>query len=84
MISFILIYNIFPQQVVKFENVYEKEAFVDKLEEFLGRTGIGRQRLEINASYMLKGAFTKADRQKQLEKFFRIVFAQVSMFCEYL
>ncbi|XP_071039639.1 dual oxidase 2 [Parasteatoda tepidariorum] len=62
--------------VLKFETQEEKEIFVERIEAFLGRIGIGRQRYESNAKHMLKSAVTKAHRQKQLEKFFRIVFAQ--------
>lgn len=62
--------------VAKFENGDEKENFIEKLESFLGLIGVGRQRLEINLNQMLKSAFTKADRQVQLEKFFRVVFSQ--------
>ncbi|GIY66004.1 hypothetical protein CEXT_213071 [Caerostris extrusa] len=62
--------------VLKFEIPEEKEIFIEKLETFLGRIGIGRQRYESSATQMLKSAITKAHRQKQLEKFFRVVFAQ--------
>ncbi|CAL1297932.1 unnamed protein product [Larinioides sclopetarius] len=62
--------------ILKFESPNEKEAFIEKLEAFLGRIGIGRQRYECTVNQMLKTAITKADRQKQLEQFFRVVFAQ--------
>ncbi|XP_035207728.1 dual oxidase 2-like isoform X3 [Stegodyphus dumicola] len=62
--------------VLKFENPDEKEVFIEKLEACLGKIGIGRQRYEVNVSHMLKSAVTKAHRQAQLEKFFRVVFAQ--------
>lgn len=62
---------------MKFESADEKENFIEKLEQFLGKIGIGRQRLEVNPNHILKQAFTKADRQAQLEKFFRVVFSQV-------
>ncbi|XP_054706944.1 dual oxidase 2-like [Uloborus diversus] len=62
--------------VLKFESLEEKNNFVEKLETFLGRIGIGRQRYESAVSHMLRSAVTKADRQMQLEKFFRCVFAQ--------
>lgn len=67
-------------QIVKFETAHEKEKFINKLEEFLGKVGVGRHRLEINVAQMLKSAVTKADRQIQLEKFFRVVFSQVINF----
>ncbi|GBM06687.1 Dual oxidase 2 [Araneus ventricosus] len=62
--------------VLKFESPDEKEAFIEKLEAFLGRIGIGRQRYECTVTQMLKTAITKADRQAKLEQFFRVVFAQ--------
>ncbi|KAG8180699.1 hypothetical protein JTE90_005796 [Oedothorax gibbosus] len=62
--------------VLKFELLEEKELFIEKFEAFLGKVGIGRQRYECTVSQMLKSAVTKAHRQKQLEKFFRVVFAQ--------
>ncbi|GFT66944.1 hypothetical protein NPIL_295941 [Nephila pilipes] len=62
--------------ILKFDVADEKEVFIEKLEVFLGRIGIGRQRYETTMSHMLKTAITKAHRQKQLEKFFRVVFAQ--------
>lgn len=62
---------------MKFESSDEKENFIEKLEQFLGKIGIGRQRLEVNPNHIWKQAFTKADRQAQLEKFFRVVFSQV-------
>ncbi|CAL1297933.1 unnamed protein product [Larinioides sclopetarius] len=65
--------------ILKFESPNEKEAFIEKLEAFLGRIGIGRQRYECTVNQMLKTAITKADRQKQLEQFFRVVFAQVGV-----
>lgn len=62
--------------ILRFDTEEERTKFIEKLENFLGATGIGRQRCEVTVQTMLKNAVTKADRQVELEKFFRVVFAQ--------
>lgn len=62
--------------VLKFETKQELETFVAKLEEFLGSVGVGRERMEMEVDVLRSGAVTLEQRQKQLDKFFRVVFAQ--------
>ncbi|XP_023217441.1 dual oxidase 2-like [Centruroides sculpturatus] len=62
--------------VLSFDMLEERDVFVARLEEYLGAIGVGRQKRGIRLQFMLNDATTKAHRQKQLEKFFRVVFAQ--------
>lgn len=62
--------------VLKFESEYLRESFLQALENFIGTVGIQRERITLPLKPMLKQAVTKADRQKQLDMFFRVVFAQ--------
>ncbi|XP_014663461.1 PREDICTED: dual oxidase 2-like [Priapulus caudatus] len=64
-------------QILKLPNVAMRTDFIGRLESFLGETGIGRERREMKQEQIFKMAFTKLDRQLQLEKFFRVAFAQV-------
>ena len=65
--------------VMKFDDEELRTEFISDLENWLGSTevGIGRERREIRETEMLKMAVTKAHRQKTLERFFRVAFAQV-------
>ncbi|XP_022247695.1 dual oxidase 2-like isoform X2 [Limulus polyphemus] len=62
--------------VLLFENTSYRESFLQDLEKFLGDIGVGRQRLNVTNYHIQRDALTKADRQAQLEKFLRVVFAQ--------
>ena len=75
--------------VIKFEREYDlvmrfddeglRTEFVSDLESWLGSTevGVGRERFEVKEAQLLKDAITKGQRQKLLERFFRVAFAQV-------
>ena len=66
--------------VMKFDGEEQRTEFISDFENWLGSTevGIGRERLEIREVELLKMAITKVHRQKTLERFFRVAFAQVS------
>ncbi|XP_013378732.1 dual oxidase 2-like isoform X2 [Lingula anatina] len=61
--------------VLRFDSMVERGDFIDKLERFLGDTGLGRNVQTIQEAHILEGAVTKAKRQSLLEKFFRVTFA---------
>ncbi|KAG1674994.1 Dual oxidase 2 [Nymphon striatum] len=62
--------------VLKYTNTEERDNFIAQLEDFIGNIGVGRQRREVNVNVMMLGAVTKEHRQRELEQFFRVVFAQ--------
>ncbi|KAK8769919.1 hypothetical protein V5799_013614 [Amblyomma americanum] len=62
--------------VLKFDALEDMESFVARLEDFLGNIGVGRERRQMEESVLLRDAVTLEHRQKQLDKFFRVVFAQ--------
>lgn len=62
--------------VLKFDALDEMESFVARVEEFLGNIGVGRERRQLEESILLRDAITLEHRKKQLDKFFRVVFAQ--------
>ncbi|KAH7962522.1 hypothetical protein HPB52_016681 [Rhipicephalus sanguineus] len=62
--------------VLKFDALDEMESFVLRVEEFLGNIGVGRERRQLEESVLLRDAITLEHRKKQLDKFFRVVFAQ--------
>ncbi|CAN7939038.1 unnamed protein product, partial [Ixodes hexagonus] len=66
--------------VLKFDSSEDLEGFISKLEEFLGAIGVGRERRELEEQTLLRQAVTLEHRQKQLDKFFRVVFAQARAF----
>ncbi|CAN8011196.1 unnamed protein product, partial [Ixodes pacificus] len=66
--------------VLKFDSKEDLEGFIGKLEEFLGAIGVGRERRELEEHTLLRQAVTLEHRQKQLDKFFRVVFAQARAF----
>ncbi|KAL1420959.1 hypothetical protein MTO96_004326 [Rhipicephalus appendiculatus] len=62
--------------VLKFDALDEMESFVLRVEEFLGNIGVGRERRQMEESVLLRDAVTLEHRKQQLDKFFRVVFAQ--------
>lgn len=62
--------------VLSFDLPEERDVFVAKVDVFLQSMGVGRQKRMMKAQSILDEATTKTHRQKQLEKFFRVVFAQ--------
>ena len=65
--------------VVKFDEEDSRTEFISELESFLGsgEVGLGMERREIRENELLKMAITKEHRQKTIERFFRVAFAQV-------
>ena len=65
--------------VMRFDDEELRTEFVSDLESWLGSTevGVGRERHEVKEAELLKNAITKGQRQKLLESFFRVAFAQV-------
>lgn len=65
--------------VLKFDSHYLKTSFFQAFEQFILDISIKsfEKNKNINSAEMLKQAITKKDRQNKLEKFFRVVFAQV-------
>ncbi|XP_071953912.1 dual oxidase 2-like isoform X2 [Antedon mediterranea] len=64
--------------VMKFDTEEERNAFISDIESFLTdpAIGVGRERREVHQAEMLRMANTKVQRQKTLERFFRVAFAQ--------
>ncbi|XP_033120574.1 dual oxidase 2-like isoform X2 [Anneissia japonica] len=64
--------------VLKFDTEEERNAFISDIESFLTdpAVGVGRERREVRQSEMLRMANTKVERQRTLERFFRVAFAQ--------
>lgn len=62
--------------VLKFDSSDDMESFVARVEDFLGRIGVGHERRQLEESVLLRDAITLEHRQKQLDMFFRVVFAQ--------
>lgn len=65
--------------VLKFLSYYDREKFITKLEVFLEELAILNERTNQDLKFILKHAYTRAHRQKHLEKFFRIIFSYVSL-----
>uniref|UniRef100_T1KCF3 NAD(P)H oxidase (H2O2-forming) n=1 Tax=Tetranychus urticae TaxID=32264 RepID=T1KCF3_TETUR len=61
--------------IVTFDNEAEQTVFVQQLEAFLESIGVGRERQQMDAKRILKSCYSKHERQKHLESFFRAVFA---------
>ncbi|XP_054156010.1 dual oxidase-like isoform X2 [Oppia nitens] len=61
--------------MLKFDSYYDRERFGSKVELFLEEIGVGRERQEIDLKTMMRTAYTKENRQKHLEQFFRVVFS---------
>ncbi|XP_035667435.1 dual oxidase 2-like isoform X3 [Branchiostoma floridae] len=62
--------------ILNFDYTEDRDNALMQVEDFLGAVEVGRRRQEMKSSDLMKAIVTKADRQKQLEKFFRIIFAQ--------
>ncbi|XP_019635682.1 PREDICTED: dual oxidase 2-like [Branchiostoma belcheri] len=62
--------------VLNFEYTEDRDNALMQVEDFLGTVEVGRRRQEMKSKDLMNAIVTKADRQKQLEKFFRIIFAQ--------
>ncbi|XP_078588866.1 dual oxidase 2-like isoform X3 [Branchiostoma floridae x Branchiostoma japonicum] len=62
--------------ILNFDYTEDRDNALMQVEDFLGTVEVGRRRQEMKSSDLMKAIVTKADRQKQLEKFFRIIFAQ--------
>ncbi|XP_038077765.1 dual oxidase 2-like isoform X2 [Patiria miniata] len=64
--------------VLKFDGSESRGEFISEVESFLGsgEIGVGQERREIREKELLKMAITKEHRQKTLERFFRVAFAQ--------
>ncbi|XP_071450360.1 dual oxidase 2-like [Hetaerina americana] len=62
--------------VVKFDSEFQRENFLQLLDIFVAETHISEQRVFIRLKSALHLAVTRADRQKRLETFFRVVFSQ--------
>jgi len=66
-------------QIVMFDDITGKNAFVDALKEFCDRLNIHpNYSATIPKKEILKSAITKAKRQEILNKFFRVTFRHVS------
>lgn len=72
--------------VLKFDSDFLRNAFIKTFEKFISEITTSRDaRLvqtmtNITHAALLKQAITKKHRQKKLEMFFRVVFAQVYIF----
>ncbi|XP_046401150.1 dual oxidase 2-like [Ischnura elegans] len=62
--------------VVKFDSEFQRENFLQLLDIFADEIKISLQRVSIRLKAALHLAVTRADRQKRLEMFFRVVFSQ--------
>lgn len=64
--------------MLKFDSHYLRENFHTSLERFIENINVERQVINnFTLKAVIKVCITKQDRQKQLEMFFRVVFAQV-------
>ncbi|XP_078589015.1 dual oxidase 2-like [Branchiostoma floridae x Branchiostoma japonicum] len=62
--------------ILHFDTMGEHNFCLRELEKFLGQEGLSCNKHEMKGKELMKKVKTKADRQKQLERFFRINFAQ--------
>ncbi|XP_066271340.1 dual oxidase 2-like isoform X5 [Branchiostoma lanceolatum] len=62
--------------ILNFDYTADRDNALMQVEDFLGAVEVGRRRQEMKSKDLMSSIVTKADRQKQLEKFFRIIFAQ--------
>ncbi|KAG8225393.1 hypothetical protein J437_LFUL004593 [Ladona fulva] len=62
--------------IVKFDNEFQRENFLQLLETFVDEVGVARERVKMRLKAALHQAVTKEDRQRRLEMFFRVVFSQ--------
>lgn len=61
---------------MKFDSELLRNNFVASLEDFIGRVGVEREQIRVDLKTMFKQAISKKDRQKSLDTFFRVIFAQ--------
>lgn len=69
--------------VLKFDSDFLRSAFIKAFEKFISEiTTSGDAQMTTNTTHaaLLKQAITKKHRQKKLEMFFRVVFAQVQIY----
>ena len=62
--------------IIRCNNSVDRVTFIEKLEQFLTHNGLGHTIQEPGKSQMLKNTFTKRDRQRLLENFFKSVFRE--------
>ncbi|XP_022093825.1 dual oxidase 2-like isoform X3 [Acanthaster planci] len=64
--------------VLKFDDIESRTEYISELQSFLGsgEVGLGQERQETREKDLLRMAITKEHRQKTLERFFRVAFAQ--------
>ena len=60
--------------VFKCQNALDRTVFIDKLQGFLNDIGVGHTIEEPQKRVMMKAIYTKKDRQRLLENFFKSVF----------
>lgn len=70
--------------VLKFDSDFLRSTFIKAFERFISDIATSRnvsmQMINTTHAALLKQAITKKHRQKKLEMFFRVVFAQVSKY----
>lgn len=64
-------------QMLKFADAMDRQEFIQKLETFLRGIGLSLQKVNFKEEVIKKNATTREQRQKLLDKFFRIVCLQV-------
>ncbi|KAJ8877221.1 hypothetical protein PR048_021675 [Dryococelus australis] len=62
--------------VLKFNSQFLREIFLEAFETYVTKVGITREYITMPLQAALKQIITQKDRQKKLEMFFRVVFAQ--------
>ena len=65
-------------KILKFDSEPQRKEFLETFETFLNKHDIKCNRNEMKTQMLISSAHTKEDRQKRLEKFFRVAFAHVS------
>lgn len=74
---FMFLTSFFFHQALKFDAPSDRHYFIDKLEAFLRSCEVPRERVELPEKTIKTSTVTKRDRQERLEKFFKVIFAQV-------
>ena len=62
--------------IIKCNGPLDRAVFIDKIQMFLNDIGVGNTVEEPQKKLMLRNAFTKKDRQRLLENFFKSVFRE--------
>ena len=62
--------------IIRCNGPVDRTVFIDKLQAFFNDIGVGNTVEEPQKNVMLKSAFTKKDRQRLLENFFKSVFRE--------